>query len=126
MANDTANQVAAASGRAAAGFDFAASGRRVIEIETHGLTAIAARIDGAFSDACRLLLAGTGRVVCTGMGKSGHIARKIAATLASTGTPGFYMHPGLRARQAPFDQLADGFGIHWGFWRQARKLNASV
>jgi arabinose-5-phosphate isomerase len=94
MANDTANQVAAASGRAAAGFDFAASGRRVIEIETHGLTAIAARIDGAFSDACRLLLAGTGRVVCTGMGKSGHIARKIAATLASTGTPGFYMHPG--------------------------------
>jgi arabinose-5-phosphate isomerase len=75
-------------------FDFAASGRRVIEIETHGLTAIAARIDGAFSDACRLLLAGTGRVVCTGMGKSGHIARKIAATLASTGTPGFYMHPG--------------------------------
>ena len=99
MANDTANRVAAASGHAAAdhvaaGFDFAASGRRVIEIETQGLTAIAARIDGAFSDACRLLLAGTGRVVCTGMGKSGHIARKIAATLASTGTPGFYMHPG--------------------------------
>jgi arabinose-5-phosphate isomerase len=75
-------------------FDFAASGRRVIEIETQGLAAIAARIDGAFSDACRLLLAGSGRVVCTGMGKSGHIARKIAATLASTGTPAFYMHPG--------------------------------
>ena len=76
------------------GFDFAASGRRVIEIETQGLTAIAARIDGAFSDACRLLLGGKGRVVCTGMGKSGHVARKIAATLASTGTPAFYMHPG--------------------------------
>jgi arabinose-5-phosphate isomerase len=75
-------------------FDFAASGRRVIEIETQGLAAIAARIDGAFSDACRLLLGGNGRVVCTGMGKSGHIARKIAATLASTGTPSFYMHPG--------------------------------
>jgi arabinose-5-phosphate isomerase len=75
-------------------FDFAASGRRVIEIETQGLTAIAERIDGAFSDACRLLLGGNGRVVCTGMGKSGHIARKIAATLASTGTPAFYMHPG--------------------------------
>jgi arabinose-5-phosphate isomerase len=75
-------------------FDFAASGRRVIEIETQGLTAIAQRIDGAFSDACRLLLGGNGRVVCTGMGKSGHIARKIAATLASTGTPAFYMHPG--------------------------------
>ena len=75
-------------------FDFAASGRRVIEIETQGLDAIAARIDGAFSDACRLLLAGKGRAVCTGMGKSGHIARKIAATLASTGTPSFYVHPG--------------------------------
>jgi arabinose-5-phosphate isomerase len=79
---------------AEAGFDFAASGRRVFGIETQGLQAVAERIDGAFSDACRLLLACTGRVVCTGMGKSGHIARKIAATLASTGTPAFYMHPG--------------------------------
>jgi arabinose-5-phosphate isomerase len=77
-----------------ADFDFAASGRRVLEIETRGLTALAGRIDGAFSAACRLLLAGRGRVVCTGMGKSGHIARKIAATLASTGTPAFYVHPG--------------------------------
>jgi len=75
-------------------FDFAASGRRVLEVETRGLEAIAARIDGAFGEACRLLLAGRGRVVCTGMGKSGHIARKIAATFASTGTPSFYVHPG--------------------------------
>jgi len=75
-------------------FDFAASGRRVLEVETRGLEAIAARIDGAFGDACRLLLAGRGRAVCTGMGKSGHIARKIAATFASTGTPSFYVHPG--------------------------------
>ncbi|MCI4568738.1 KpsF/GutQ family sugar-phosphate isomerase [Lysobacter sp. CFH 32150] len=80
-------------------FDFAASGRRVIEIETQGLQAIAARIDGGlhdgmFSAACRLMLDCRGRVVCTGMGKSGHIARKIAATLASTGTPSFYVHPG--------------------------------
>ena len=73
---------------------FAASGRRVIEIEIEGLQAIAARIDGAFSQACRLILACSGRVVCIGMGKSGHIARKIAATLASTGTPSFYVHPG--------------------------------
>jgi len=72
----------------------AASGRRVIDIEVQGLQAVAARIDGAFSDACRLMLACTGRVVCIGMGKSGHVARKIAATLASTGTPGFYVHPG--------------------------------
>ena len=76
------------------GFDFAASGRRVFEIETRGLQAVSARIDGAFSAACELLLACRGRVVCTGMGKSGHIARKIAATLASTGTPAFYVHPG--------------------------------
>jgi len=75
-------------------FDFAASGRRVFEIETRGLEAVAARIDGAFTAACTLLLASHGRVICTGMGKSGHIARKIAATLASTGTPSFYVHPG--------------------------------
>ncbi len=78
----------------AAGFDFAASGRRVLDVEAEGLQAVAARIDGAFSAACRLLLECRGRVVCTGMGKSGHVARKIAATLASTGTPAFYMHPG--------------------------------
>ncbi|TAK40170.1 MAG: KpsF/GutQ family sugar-phosphate isomerase [Lysobacteraceae bacterium] len=75
-------------------FDFAASGRRVLEVETRGLAAIGERIDGAFSEACRVMLACQGRVVCTGMGKSGHVARKIAATLASTGTPAFYVHPG--------------------------------
>ena len=72
----------------------AASGRRVFEIESQALSAVASRIDGEFSVACRLMLAVAGRVVCTGMGKSGHIARKIAATLASTGTPAFYVHPG--------------------------------
>ncbi|MEO6226991.1 MAG: KpsF/GutQ family sugar-phosphate isomerase [Thermomonas sp.] len=75
-------------------FEFAASGRRVFALERAALDAVAARIDGAFSDACRALLACKGRVVCTGMGKSGHVARKIAATFASTGTPAFYMHPG--------------------------------
>ncbi|MBA2239314.1 MAG: KpsF/GutQ family sugar-phosphate isomerase [Lysobacter sp.] len=74
--------------------DFAASGRRVFQIEAEGLAAVAARLDGDFSAACQLMLAATGRVVCTGMGKSGHVARKIAATLASTGTPSFYVHPG--------------------------------
>lgn len=72
----------------------AASGRRVVETEARALEALAVRIDGAFSSACRLVLASKGRVVATGMGKSGHIARKIAATLASTGTPAFYVHPG--------------------------------
>jgi arabinose-5-phosphate isomerase len=74
--------------------DFAASGRRVFAIETQALAAVAARLDGEFSAACRLMLGARGRVVCTGMGKSGHVARKIAATLASTGTPAFYVHPG--------------------------------
>ena len=78
-------------------FDFAASGRRVFQIEQDALAAVAARIDGAFTAACQAILAGRGRVVCTGMGKSGHIARKIAATLASTGTPAFYVHPGEAA-----------------------------
>lgn len=72
----------------------AASGRRVVEIEARALEALALRIDGAFSSACQLVLASKGRVVATGMGKSGHIARKVAATLASTGTPSFYVHPG--------------------------------
>lgn len=72
----------------------AASGRRVFEVERDGLAAVGARIDGDFSRACRLMLACRGRVVCSGMGKSGHVARKIAATLASTGTPAFYLHPG--------------------------------
>lgn len=72
----------------------AQSGRRVFEIEAQALAAVAARIDGDFTAACNLVLAAHGRVVCTGMGKSGHIARKIAATLASTGTPAFYVHPG--------------------------------
>ena len=74
-------------------FDFAASARRVFESERDGLAAVAARVDGAFTAACRRILACRGRVVCTGMGKSGHIARKIAATLASTGAPSFFVHP---------------------------------
>lgn len=72
----------------------AASGRQVVEIEAQALRDLAARLDGGFAAACRLVLASKGRVVATGMGKSGHIARKIAATLASTGTPAFFVHPG--------------------------------
>ncbi|KAF1711547.1 D-arabinose 5-phosphate isomerase [Pseudoxanthomonas kalamensis DSM 18571] len=72
----------------------ASSGQRVIGLEAEALQALQARIDGAFSAACRLILGARGRVVTTGMGKSGHVARKIAATLASTGTPAFYVHPG--------------------------------
>nr|MBO2466836.1 D-arabinose 5-phosphate isomerase [Xanthomonadaceae bacterium] len=71
-----------------------ASGRRVFDIESQALSAVGARVGAAFAEACRLILACRGRVVATGMGKSGHVARKIAATLASTGTPAFYVHPG--------------------------------
>ena len=71
-----------------------ARGRRVIEIEANAVAALAQRVDANFARACELLFACQGRVVVTGMGKSGHIGGKIAATLASTGTPSFFVHPG--------------------------------
>lgn len=70
------------------------AGVRVIETEAAAVAALADRIDEHFIRACRLILGCRGRVVVTGMGKSGHIAGKIAATLASTGTPAFFVHPG--------------------------------
>lgn len=73
--------------------DFANTARRVIEIEIAGLTALAASLDGAFGAAVQMILSARGRVIVSGMGKSGHIARKIAATLASTGTPAQFVHP---------------------------------
>ena len=68
--------------------------RQVLETEAAAITALAPRLDAHFTAACALLLACRGRVVVMGMGKSGHVANKIAATLASTGTPAFYVHPG--------------------------------
>ena len=70
-----------------------AAARRALAIETRALETLRERVDAAFVAACRLCLDCTGRVVVTGMGKSGHVARKIAATLASTGTPAFFLHP---------------------------------
>lgn len=70
------------------------SARRVIENEAAAVLALSDRIDERFAQACRLILGCRGRVVVTGMGKSGHIGGKIAATLASTGTPAFFVHPG--------------------------------
>ena len=69
------------------------AGQRALSIETQALQSLLARIDARFAAACRLCLDCTGRVVVTGMGKSGHIAGKIASTLASTGTPSFFLHP---------------------------------
>ena len=68
--------------------------REVLETEASAVTALIPRLDSTFTEACRLMLACRGRVVVTGMGKSGHVANKIAATLASTGTPAFFVHPG--------------------------------
>ena len=67
--------------------------REVLEIESRAVDSLRQRLDDAFVAACRLCLETPGRVVVTGMGKSGHIGHKIAATLASTGTPAFFMHP---------------------------------
>jgi arabinose-5-phosphate isomerase len=69
-------------------------GRAVIDTEAKAVLTLGERIDGDFARACRFMLACEGRVVVTGMGKSGHVGGKIAATLASTGTPAFFVHPG--------------------------------
>ncbi len=69
------------------------SGKRVLEIEARAITALIGRLDGRFDAAVTLLVGCAGKVVVTGMGKSGLIGQKIAATLASTGTPSFFLHP---------------------------------
>ena len=74
--------------------DFVSSGKRVVAIEQRELSALSDRIDDSFVQACEICLSCTGKVVVSGMGKSGHVGNKIAATLASTGTPSFFMHPG--------------------------------
>jgi arabinose-5-phosphate isomerase len=70
------------------------SARRTFDIEQSALGALRARVDATFAAACRLCLHATGRVITTGIGKSGHVANKIASTLASTGTAAFFLHPG--------------------------------
>jgi len=69
-------------------------GIAVLKTEADAINALIERIDEKFHAACEMVLACKGRIVVTGMGKSGHIGNKIAATLASTGTPAFFMHPG--------------------------------
>lgn len=70
-----------------------AEGRRVLEVEARAIRALAARLDASFERAVELLHGCTGKVAVTGMGKSGLVGRKIASTLASTGTPAFFLHP---------------------------------
>lgn len=74
--------------------DYLASARHTLKLEIEALQEILAQLDQDFIAACELILNCQGRIIVTGMGKSGHIGHKIAATLASTGTPSFFMHPG--------------------------------
>ncbi len=69
-------------------------GRQVLDIEAAAVAALSARLDDTFLQALNLILSCEGRVIVSGMGKSGHIARKIAATMSSTGTPAYFVHPG--------------------------------
>jgi arabinose-5-phosphate isomerase len=71
-----------------------AMGRAVLDTEAQALLDLKQRMDEPFVQACQILLGCQGRIVVTGMGKSGHIGGKIAATLASTGSPAFFVHPG--------------------------------
>ena len=66
----------------------------VLQQEAGAIIQLSKNLDSRFEDAVNLILSIKGRVICTGMGKSGHIGRKIAATMASTGTPAFFVHPG--------------------------------
>jgi len=67
--------------------------RQVLEIEAQEISSLANRLDDHFVNAVQLILHCDGRIVVSGMGKSGHIGRKLASTFASTGTPSFFMHP---------------------------------
>ncbi|HGN1375150.1 TPA: arabinose-5-phosphate isomerase KdsD [Proteus mirabilis] len=76
------------------GFDFQQAGKKVLQIEQEGLAELTQYINDDFSLACEKIFHCQGRVIVMGMGKSGHIGHKIAATFASTGTPSFFVHPG--------------------------------
>jgi arabinose-5-phosphate isomerase len=90
--------------------NFVQSGQRTVRMEREAVASLEARIDDHFCRACELLMQTRGRVIVTGMGKSGHIASKIAATLASTGTPSFFVHPG-EASHGDMGMITDGDAV---------------
>ena len=90
--------------------DDLAAARSVLATEAAGLRALAASLDSRFAEAVALLAALSGRVVVTGIGKSGHVARKIAATLASTGTPALFVHP-AEASHGDLGMVLDADGV---------------
>lgn len=73
--------------------DFIGLAKKVLEVEAQAILALRERLNGTFSEAVSLIVACQGKVVWTGMGKSGHIARKLASTMSSTGTPAMFLHP---------------------------------
>jgi arabinose-5-phosphate isomerase len=87
--------------------DLLATGQRVIRREAEALEALAGTLDDSFARAVSLLMEAKGRVIVSGMGKSGHIARKIAATFASTGTPAHFVHP-AEASHGDLGMVAEG------------------
>ncbi|MCB1342587.1 MAG: KpsF/GutQ family sugar-phosphate isomerase [Pseudooceanicola sp.] len=89
---------------------FQETGRRVIRTEAAALSLLESALDDAFDRAVEVLLAANGRVIVSGMGKSGHIARKIAATLASTGTPAHFVHP-AEASHGDLGMMAQGDAV---------------
>ncbi|WP_415888927.1 KpsF/GutQ family sugar-phosphate isomerase [Neptuniibacter sp. SY11_33] len=74
--------------------DFLSSAKRTIQLEAEAVSDLVSHLDENFIRACELMFQCNGRIIVTGMGKSGHIGKKIAATLASTGSPSFFVHPG--------------------------------
>ena len=87
--------------------DFRQHALQVLSIEAEAVAQLSQYIDSRFNEACTLIFQGAGRVVVLGMGKSGHIANKIAATLASTGTPAFFVHP-AEASHGDLGMIIDG------------------
>ncbi len=88
------------------------SARRVLRIEAEAIADLIGRLDSSFDRAVELLLGCAGRVVVTGMGKSGLVGRKISGTLSSTGTPSFFLHP-AEALHGDLGMLARGDSQCW-------------
>ncbi len=86
---------------------FLSAGRRVIACEAEALSRLAGALDAGFAEAVALILGARGRVIVSGMGKSGHVARKVAATFASTGTPAHFVHP-AEASHGDLGMMAQG------------------
>jgi len=105
-------------------FDFIHSGLRTVRIESDAVTNLSQRIDHNFSKACELILNCPGRIIVTGMGKSGHIGKKIAATLASTGTPAFFCASRRGQPRRSWDDYQARYSVgHFLFRHIQRNLN---